>query len=167
MGDEQGYDDQFNDGLFQATVRNGKRDRPGMWPKSVSEMRQHTQYTGQGPAPDREDAHSNFMTRRRPAQESFEYGRAYDPRRAQAAKAPREGFGYGHAFDPRAARARQAAKAPREGFEYGRAYDPRRARANEGFALDRTYDQRRPRQDRFYDPKRGIWTWGDTPPQKR
>ena len=122
MGDEQGYDDQFNDGLFQATVHNGRRDRPGKWPKSVSEMRQHTVYTGQNSVPDRGDAHSNFMTRR---------------------------------------------QSTREGFEYGRAYSPRRARANEGFAYNRTYNQRRPRQDRFYDPKSGVWTWGDQPPQKR
>lgn len=46
--DAVGYDDQFNDGLFRSTLNASRLERPRMWPKSVSEMRHHTSYGGQG-----------------------------------------------------------------------------------------------------------------------
>jgi hypothetical protein len=64
MGDEQGYDDQFNDGLFQATLNNSGLSRPHKWPKSVSEMRHHTTYGFQGMSSDQDTAHSDYMGRR-------------------------------------------------------------------------------------------------------
>ena len=64
MGDENSYDDQFNDGLFRTTLHASRRDRPGMWPKSVSEMRGHTSYGGQGMALGHDTAHSRYMERR-------------------------------------------------------------------------------------------------------
>jgi len=64
MGDEQGYDDQFNDGLFQTTLHASRRERPDMWPKSVSEMRNHTSYGGQGMTPGHETGHSDYVGRR-------------------------------------------------------------------------------------------------------
>jgi hypothetical protein len=47
-GTETGFDDQFDDGLFQTAVHNGRRERPDMWPKSVSEMRTSTTFTDHG-----------------------------------------------------------------------------------------------------------------------
>ncbi len=62
MGD-QGFDDQFNDGLFVTSLHTSIRQRPRMWPKSVSEMRGHTDYGNQG-MNDWDTAHSDFMARR-------------------------------------------------------------------------------------------------------
>ena len=64
MGDDQGYDDQFNDGLFRTTYHTSKQERPKMWPKSVSEMRHHTSYGGQGMARSNDAAYSEYMDRR-------------------------------------------------------------------------------------------------------
>ena len=63
MGD-QGFDDQFNDGLFKTTLHNSSLRRPSMWPKSVSEMRHHTSYAGQGMPREQDTGHSDFMIRR-------------------------------------------------------------------------------------------------------
>lgn len=48
MSSGRGYDDQFNDGLFRATLNKDKVVTPYKWPKSVSAMRGHTDYTSQG-----------------------------------------------------------------------------------------------------------------------
>lgn len=45
---ENGYDDQFNDGIFRASRSASRLERPNKWPKSVSEMRRHTFYGRQG-----------------------------------------------------------------------------------------------------------------------
>jgi hypothetical protein len=64
MGDSQGFDDQFNDGLFRASLHTSKLTRPRMWPKSVSEMRNYTSYGSEGMANDYDTGHSSFMMRR-------------------------------------------------------------------------------------------------------
>jgi hypothetical protein len=64
MGDDQGFDDQFNDGLFRTSLNNTRLERPRMWPKSVSEMRQHTSYGGQGMSSNHDTGHSTYMVRR-------------------------------------------------------------------------------------------------------
>lgn len=46
-----GFDDMFNEGLFQAGLHNSKTTRPQKWPKSTSEMGRHTSYTEQGRDP--------------------------------------------------------------------------------------------------------------------
>lgn len=50
MGDdaETGFDDQFDGGMFRTTIHSSRRERPGMWPKSVSEMRANTSYADNG-----------------------------------------------------------------------------------------------------------------------
>jgi hypothetical protein len=58
---EPGFDDQFNDGVFDVSRRNTRLVRPEMWPKSVSEMRQHTSYDGQGMHRDADVGYSNYM----------------------------------------------------------------------------------------------------------
>jgi hypothetical protein len=63
MGD-QGYDDQFDDGVFRASRIIGARNRPNQWPKSTSEMRGYTDY-GFGGMPDNHDTgFSDYMARR-------------------------------------------------------------------------------------------------------
>ena len=47
MGD-QGFDEMVNDGIFDASRRFGVQAAPDLWPKSVSEMRRHTNHTEQG-----------------------------------------------------------------------------------------------------------------------
>lgn len=65
MGDKQGFDDRFNDGLFAASLHNSKKGRPKQWPKSVSEMRGHTSYENQGMSTgDHDTGYSNHMGRR-------------------------------------------------------------------------------------------------------
>ena len=64
MGDNQGFDDQFNDGVFRTALHTSKLTRPKMWPKAVSEMRKHTSYGGQGMAANHDTGHSNYMVRR-------------------------------------------------------------------------------------------------------
>lgn len=64
MSSDQGYDDQFDGGLFRVGLHASARAQPRMWPKSVSEMRRHTSYGGQGLAPGYETSHSDFMRRR-------------------------------------------------------------------------------------------------------
>ncbi len=65
MGDDKGFDDQFNDGLFRATLNVSKLTRPDAWPKSVSEMRSYTQYSGNQGMPHNHDiGHSSFILSR-------------------------------------------------------------------------------------------------------
>lgn len=64
MGDDQGFDDQFNDGLFRTSLNNSRLERPRMWPKSVSEMRHHTSYGGQVMSSNHDTGHSAYMVRR-------------------------------------------------------------------------------------------------------
>ena len=64
MADNQGFDDQFNDGLFRTSLNNTRLERPRMWPKSVSEMRHHTEYGSQGMTGAPDTGHSEFMVRR-------------------------------------------------------------------------------------------------------
>jgi hypothetical protein len=64
MGDNQGFDEQFNDGLFRTSLNNSRLTRPHMWPKSVSEMRRHTFYGGQGMSSNHDIGHSAYMVRR-------------------------------------------------------------------------------------------------------
>lgn len=64
MGDSQSFDDQFNDGLFRTTLSVSSLNRPNVWPKSVSEMRGHTSFDGQGISASSETSHSDFMQRR-------------------------------------------------------------------------------------------------------
>lgn len=72
MGDESGYDDQFNDGLFGLTLHASKRARPDMWPKSVSEMRGNTSYGEQKMTGDQSETwHSDYMARRASDQPAF------------------------------------------------------------------------------------------------
>ena len=63
MGD-QGFDDQFNDGLFTTGFHASVRRCPRQWPKSVSEMRQHTSYEGQGMDDTSESAYSDYQSKR-------------------------------------------------------------------------------------------------------
>jgi hypothetical protein len=63
MGDE-GFDDQFDDGLFRTNRNNSALRRPRMWPKSVSEMRGKTNYGGQGMSQSWDTALSDFSARR-------------------------------------------------------------------------------------------------------
>jgi len=101
MGDE-GFDDQFDDGLFHATLHGSRRERPDQWPRSVSEMRGHTAHdqksTSNGALSD--IAHSDQMTHRQAKQQSrrdgFRYGHTYGP-----AGAIHEGMagGYRQFFD--------------------------------------------------------------------
>jgi hypothetical protein len=63
MGD-QGYDDQFDDGLFQTSLHASARCRPTQWPRSTSEMRGYTDY-GFGGMPEGHDTgYSDYMSRR-------------------------------------------------------------------------------------------------------
>jgi hypothetical protein len=64
MADNQGFDDQFNDGLFRTSLNNSRLERPRMWPKSVSEMRNYTEYGGQGMTGAPNTGHSEFMVSR-------------------------------------------------------------------------------------------------------
>ena len=64
MGDDQGFDDQFNDGLFRTSLNNSRLKRPHMWPKSVSEMRSHTAYGGQGMSGSHDTGHSTYIAQR-------------------------------------------------------------------------------------------------------
>jgi len=71
MGDEQGYDDQFNDGLFRKAVHISQRERPAMWPTNVTGMRRHTSHEqGGGAAFGRDTAHSNYRCRGQVAQQT-------------------------------------------------------------------------------------------------
>jgi hypothetical protein len=63
MGD-QGFDDQFNEGIFQASLHNTSRLRPHMWPKSTSEMRRYTSYDWQGLPGDHETAFCDYKMHR-------------------------------------------------------------------------------------------------------
>jgi len=63
MNDSQGYDDQF-DGHHRISLHNSRRERPDKWPKSVSEMRHHTSYGGQGMDVRHDTGHSVYMARR-------------------------------------------------------------------------------------------------------
>jgi hypothetical protein len=65
MGDEQGYDDQFDDGVFRSTLHASARQRPCMWPRSVSEMRNHTTYWWQGMPAGHDTGYSDHVTRGR------------------------------------------------------------------------------------------------------
>jgi hypothetical protein len=58
------FDDEFNDGMFQTSLRNTRLARPNQWPSSTSEMRKHTSYAGQGMPNDYGDSYSMFMERR-------------------------------------------------------------------------------------------------------
>jgi hypothetical protein len=66
---DRGFDDQFNDGIFGTTLRTSRRERPHMWPKSVSEMRGGTVYSDQPTVDPYGDGtwHSDYMGRRGPA----------------------------------------------------------------------------------------------------
>ncbi len=65
----KGFDDEFNDGIFNIALRGTSRSRPQKWPGSVSEMRKHTSYANQGMprddgASDTSDSYSVYMERR-------------------------------------------------------------------------------------------------------
>lgn len=64
MANNQGFDEQFNDGLFRTSLNNSRLERPRMWPKSVSEMRHHTEYGSQGMTGVSDTGHSSYMVRR-------------------------------------------------------------------------------------------------------
>jgi hypothetical protein len=74
MGDDQSFDDQFNDGIFRTSLNASRLERPKMWPKSVSEMRPHTSYGEQAMHSNHETGHSAYMLRR-------PYANAAPPRR--------------------------------------------------------------------------------------
>jgi hypothetical protein len=76
----EGFDDQFNDGVFRNSLNNSRLTRPQMWPKSVSEMRVHTSFAGQGMPTQNEAAHSEFMERRPYNQRSFDSKQPYNQR---------------------------------------------------------------------------------------
>lgn len=63
MGD-QGYDDQFDNGIFRTSLHASARGRPTQWPKSTSEMRAYTDYGFGGMSEGHDTWHSDFMTRR-------------------------------------------------------------------------------------------------------
>lgn len=63
-GEAQGYDDQFNDGNFAASARISARSRPQKWPKSTSEMRNHTDFGFGGMSEGIETGYSDYMSRR-------------------------------------------------------------------------------------------------------
>jgi hypothetical protein len=63
MSENQGFDDQFNDGLFHMSLNNSRLERPHLWPKSVSEMRRHTFYGGQGMTKDHDTNHNTYVVR--------------------------------------------------------------------------------------------------------
>jgi hypothetical protein len=64
MGDAQGFDNMFNDGLFKTGLRTSIRQRPSKWPAAVTEMRKHTFYGGQGMSKDHDVGHSTYTTSR-------------------------------------------------------------------------------------------------------
>lgn len=64
MGDQGGFDDQFDNGMFRSNLRNGVNRRPQAWPKSVSGMRGMSLYEGQNMPLGGEAAHSEFIGRR-------------------------------------------------------------------------------------------------------
>jgi hypothetical protein len=70
MCEEQGYDDQFNDGLLRSSLATARRTRPAHWPVSTSEMRGRTRYACQGMAQDHDVLYSLYMTRRPPSAEN-------------------------------------------------------------------------------------------------
>lgn len=63
MSNEQGFDDQFNEGLFRTTLNNTRLERPGQWPRSVSEMRHHTSYGGEAMTNKHDAEHSAYVVR--------------------------------------------------------------------------------------------------------
>jgi hypothetical protein len=155
MGDDMGQDDQFNEGIFRSTIHNSKRSAPDQWPATTTMMRKHTEYGNQGMAAHRDDAHSKFMTSRRPAgqvgPEAFQHGRAYEPRQART----RDGFQHGRAYDPRQARTR-------DGFQHGRAYDPRQQKqTREGYRGGQYGPSYSRHREQIYDPNRREWIWVD------
>lgn len=87
--DAEGFDDLFNPGLFRTGLAAGTRARPRAWPRSVSEMRGHVSFAGQGLGPDATDH----------AFSQYAGARPYE-RRAQAAPA-RSHFA-GRDWDPSA-----------------------------------------------------------------
>jgi hypothetical protein len=60
----KGFDDNFNDGVFRASLRTTRQSRPNLWPKSVSEMRRHTFYGGQGMSNGHDTGHCDYMVQR-------------------------------------------------------------------------------------------------------
>jgi hypothetical protein len=63
-GGGKGFDDEFNDGIFRASLKGSSLSRPQKWPGSVSEMRKHTSFAGQGMPQDSGDGYSAYMERR-------------------------------------------------------------------------------------------------------
>jgi len=64
MGDSQGFDNMFNDGLFRTGLHTSIRARPPMWPAAVTEMRKHTFYGGQGMSSNHDVGYSTYVTKR-------------------------------------------------------------------------------------------------------
>ena len=64
MGDSQGFDNMFNDGLCKTGLHTSIRARPLMWPASMTEMRKHTFYGGQGMSTNHDVGHSTYVTKR-------------------------------------------------------------------------------------------------------
>jgi hypothetical protein len=76
MGDDRGFDDRFDDGLFRTSLNNSRRARPRKWPKSVSEMRPYTVYGGQGMHGSHVTEHSAYSVHHPPAGEwQYHHGR--------------------------------------------------------------------------------------------
>ncbi len=70
MGSTDGYDEQFNDGVFRVSMRPVNR---GNSPASITSMRKHTSY-GEGVPYQSESAHSDFTVRR-----PHWFNRGYNP----------------------------------------------------------------------------------------
>ncbi len=61
---EQGFDEQFNDGLFMTSRHITRRSRPAKWPKSVSEMRAGTTFEAQGLSSQHEENRNSYIGKR-------------------------------------------------------------------------------------------------------
>lgn len=72
--DDCGFDDQFNDGIFGASLYTSRLSRPHKWPRSVSEMRNYTTFWGQGMPGGHDTGHTVFMARRPYAPDRHTHG---------------------------------------------------------------------------------------------